>query len=178
MSRGQRLTWSASGGVRDTQWAGECRSAAGVAVLVLAALLAVDALADSFTLPRAVCWAGLALLAFVILLPARVSARPGLLRVRGVLVVRSVRTDSLLSVGWSPLAVSQRLLLRDAQGASVEIDPEVLVRNPALWQRVHADIRASFERDTQVGGEDAFRRLAERIDGETALLVFKASGLG
>lgn len=184
---GRRITRPATGAraghaglpgplAEDIHWAGERRSAIGVASLLLAALLALDAGAGRLDLIRGALWSGLAVLVFVILLPPRVSARPGLLTTRGLLVTDTVRTDSLVSIRWSD-GVSQRMILRDTEGSRVEIDPAVLVRNPAMWRRLDTDTRASIKRGTLLCGATALRQLAGRIDRETAHTVFKVSGL-
>ncbi|MFD7027396.1 hypothetical protein ACFWAR_05085 [Streptomyces sp. NPDC059917] len=161
---------------RDIHWAGERRSAIGAALLFGTALFALDAGFGRLDVIRGVVWTGLAVLLFVILLPPRVSTRPGLLTARGLLLERSVRTDSLVAVRWSD-GVSQRMVLRDTEGSRVEIDPTVLVRNPALWRRLDADTRASLSRGTLLCGATALHELAERIDRETAQRVFQVSGL-
>ncbi|MFJ3922729.1 hypothetical protein [Streptomyces sp. NPDC090022] len=161
----------------DQGWASERRTALGAAGLLLAAILTVDAGAGLLTPARAALWAGLAALAFVILLPSRVSAGPGRLAVRGLLTERQVRTDALVSVRWMD-GVAQRMVLRDADGHRVEIDPEVFVRNPAMWRRVDEDTRGCVERGTLLCGATAMRQLAARIDRRTARSVFQVSGLG
>lgn len=182
---GRRFAQSATGAhaaeprgpiARDIHWADERRSAIGIASLLYSALLAMDAGFGELDATRGVLWTGLAALLFVILLPSRVSVGPGLLSARGLLVEHTVRTDSLVSVRWSD-GVAQRMILRDTEGSRVEIDPTVLVRNPAMWRRVDTDTRTSIQRGTLLCGETALRRLAQRIDRETALTVFKASGL-
>ncbi|MFJ9769100.1 hypothetical protein ACIRUY_35395 [Streptomyces erythrochromogenes] len=161
---------------QDTHWAGERNAAIGAAFLLFIALCALDACAGRLGLTRGALWAGLAVLLFVVLLPPRVSTRPGELSTRGLLVERSVRTDALVSVRWSD-GVSERMTLRDTDGNRVEIDPAVLVRNPAMWQRVDTDTRTSIQRGTLRYGATALRRLAARIDRETARTVFKVSGV-
>ncbi|MGO4459475.1 hypothetical protein AB4039_19585 [Streptomyces sp. M-16] len=160
----------------DVHWAGERRSALGVASLLFAALLVMDAGFGRLDVVRGALWTGLAGLVFVILRPPRVCVRPGLLSVRGLLVTDTVRTDSLVSVRWSH-GVAQRMILRDTDGSRAEIDPMVLVRNPAMWHRLDTDARTSTGRGTLRCGSGALRRLAERIDGETARAVFRVSGL-
>lgn len=160
----------------DIHWAGERRSAVGVAFLLCTALFAMDAGFGELDLVRGALWSGLAGLVFVILLPPRVSVRPGLLSARGLLVTRTVRTDSLVSVRWAD-GVAQRMILRDAEGSRVEIDPAVLVRNPAMWRRLDADSRTAIRRGTLLCGETALRELGQRIDRETARTVFTVSGL-
>jgi hypothetical protein len=89
---------------------------------------------------------------------------------------RGIRTDLLVSMRAAD-GVCQRLLLRDVFGARVEIDPRVLVDNPALWHRLDEDARKSAASGCLRCGASALRRLAERMDGETALTVFRISGL-
>ncbi|MFD9409848.1 hypothetical protein ACFWBN_22935 [Streptomyces sp. NPDC059989] len=160
----------------DIHWAGERRSAIGVGFLLFTALFAMDAGFGGLDVTRGVLWTGLAGLVFVILLPPRVSVGPGLLSARGLLLTDTVRTDCLVSVRWSD-GVAQRMVLRDAEGGQVEIDPTVLIRNPAMWRRLDTDTRTSIRRGTLLCGATALRQLAERIDRETAHTVFKVSGL-
>ncbi|MEU3407817.1 hypothetical protein ABZ766_28270 [Streptomyces sp. NPDC006670] len=161
---------------QDIHWTGELRSATGVALLLGTALFTMDAGFGKLDVARGALWTGLAALLLAILLPPRVSVRPGLLSARGLLVGHSVRTDSLVSVRWFD-GVSQRLVLRDTEGNRVEIDPTVLVRNPGMWRRLDTDIRTSVQRGTLLCGASAFRQLAERVDRETAHTVFRVSGL-
>ncbi|MET8751275.1 hypothetical protein ABZW32_14415 [Streptomyces sp. NPDC004667] len=161
----------------DVHWAGERRSAWAVALLLFGALLTMDAGFGRLDVVRGALWAGLGGLVFAIMRPPRVCVRPGLLSVRGLLVTDTVRTDSLVSVRW-PDGVAQRMILRDTDGSRAEIDPMVLVRNPAMWHRLDTDARTSAGRGTLRCGATALRRLTERIDGETARAVFRVSGLG
>lgn len=154
----------------------ERRSAIGIASLLWSALLVLDAGVGRLDATRGALWTGLAVLVFVILLPARVSVGPGLLSARGLLAEHTIRTDSLVSVKWSD-GVAQRLVLHDTAGNRAEIDPTVLIRNPAMWHRLDTDTRTSIQRGTLRYGVTALGELAERIDRETALTVFKASGL-
>ncbi|MEU9700741.1 hypothetical protein [Streptomyces sp. NPDC047981] len=165
-----------AGEAQDDEWAGETRAAAGCAALLLALSLTIDAGTGSLSTVRAVLWIGVATLLFVILTPSRVSAAPGQLTVRGLWTRHTVRTDRLRSVRWSN-GVSQRLVLRDAEDNRAEIDPRVLVANPALWHRVAADARRSAAQGTLLCGATALDQLARRIDRETAETVFKVSGL-
>ncbi|MFB7742739.1 hypothetical protein ACWCWQ_08350 [Streptomyces sp. NPDC001571] len=183
---GQQITRSAAGPgtasprgaeavVYDTTWAGEARSAAGCSAVLLGLLLTVDALAGTLDLARGGLWGLLAGLLFAVLWPARVSAAPGRLVARGLLRRAEVRTDRLVSVRWSD-GVAQRLVLRDAEGNRVEIDPKVLVANPPLWHVLDRDARTSRDRKVLRCGETALRQLAARVDGETARAVFEVSG--
>ncbi|MEU8433236.1 hypothetical protein AB0F18_09995 [Streptomyces sp. NPDC029216] len=164
------------GFTHDTHWAGERRSAIGVAFLLFTALFTIDAGLGALDVTRGLLWTGLAGLVFVILVPSRVSVRPGLLSKRGVLVADTVHTDSLVSVRWCD-GVAQRMVLRDTEGSRVEIDPAVLIRNPAMWHRLDTDVRTSIRRGTLLSGAAALCELSERIDRETAHGVFKVSGL-
>ncbi|MFG3662458.1 hypothetical protein [Streptomyces sp. NPDC047706] len=87
-----------------------------------------------------------------------------------------MRTDLLVSVRC-PDGVAQRLVLRDAFGERVELDPQVLVNNPELWRRLDEDAHRSRACGSLLCGATALRRLSERIDRETAGIVFKLSGL-
>lgn len=125
---------------------------------------------------RGLLWTGLAGVVFVILVPSRVSVRPGLLSKSGVLVEETVRADSLISVRWYD-GVAQRMVLRDTEGSRVEIDPTVLIRNPAMWHLLDMDARTSIRGGTLLSGAAALRELSERINRGMAHGVFKVSGL-
>ncbi|MFJ4521438.1 hypothetical protein ACIP4Y_10890 [Streptomyces sp. NPDC088810] len=160
----------------DRSWAGEVRSAGRCAGALFALLLCVDRAGGSLTWGRAALWLLLALLLLLVLFPVRVSAGPGWLASRRLLRTRRVRTDLLAAV--SPLdGVTRRLVLHDTLGNRVEIDPEVLVRNPELWYRFDEGARASEAAGTLLCGTAALHRLARRVDRETARDVFRASGL-
>ncbi|MFD9794009.1 hypothetical protein ACFWXK_24020 [Streptomyces sp. NPDC059070] len=165
-----------SAAAHDRTWAGEARSACGCAGTLLGLLLLIDFGAGTLTPWRGVLWAGLAGLLLVVLWPVRVSAGPGLLTVRGLLRTRRVRTDRLVSVRWSD-GVSRRLVLRDADGGRAELDPRVLVANPPLWHVLDADARTSVARATLRCGETALRQVSARVERESALAVFRVSGL-
>lgn len=125
---------------------------------------------------RSLLWAALATTLFVVLVPPRVRAGAGWFSSRGLLRADTVRTDRLVSVRWSD-GVAQRLVLRDADGCRVEVDPRVFVANPALWHRLDQDTRTCVERGTLLCGATALRQLGERIDRRTARTVFQVSGL-
>lgn len=180
---GRRTTRAAAGEVQqrepathDVTWAGEARSAVGYATLLSTLLTLVDAAAGTLTYPRTALWLALGALLFAVLWPTRVTAVRGRLISRGLWRRREVHTDRLVSVRWSP-GVSQRLILRDADGNRAEVDPRVLKANPALWHVLDTDTRTSVERGLLCCGETALRQLAARVDGETARNVFKVSGL-
>lgn len=162
--------------VHDRQWAPDLYSAARCAAVLLGMLLLVDAVAGTLTWWRSALWISLALFLFLVLLPARVSAGEGWLASRRLLRTRRVRTDLLVAIRPRD-GVAQSLVLRDTLGARVEIDPEVLLRNPDLWHRLTEAAHTSETSGTLRSGTTALHQLTERIDRETALTVFRASGL-
>ncbi|GGS97210.1 hypothetical protein [Streptomyces chromofuscus] len=109
-------------------------------------------------------------------MPAPRLGRHRLARVALLLCTCVVRTDRLVSVRC-PDGVCRRLVLRDAFVDRVEIDPRVLVDNPALWHRLDEDAHRSVAHGELLCGATALRRVSERIDRETAWTVFKVSGL-
>ncbi|MGW7817654.1 hypothetical protein ACWGLF_05860 [Streptomyces puniciscabiei] len=58
--------------------------------------------------------------------------------------------------------VSQRLLLRDAFGVRVAIDPDVLVNNPGMWHRIEVGARKAAADGLLLRGQTAVRRLCPR----------------
>ncbi|KUM99258.1 hypothetical protein AQI95_40195 [Streptomyces yokosukanensis] len=173
--RGSRPA-GAVGAAHDRGWDGDVRAALGCAGVLLGLLLVADWAADSLTWWRGALWATLALLLLFVLFPVRVSAGVGWLAVRRLLVTRLVRTDLLTAV--RPLdGVAQRLILRDTLGNRVEIDPDVLIRNPNLWYLLDEGARVSEAAGTLLCGRTALRRLATRLDRETALGVFRVSDM-
>ncbi|MDI3422154.1 hypothetical protein [Streptomyces luteolus] len=162
--------------VHDPHWAAELRDAALCAGVLLALLTVADTAAGRLTLPRTALWTGLGVLLFVVLLPPRVTAGPGWVATRGLLRKRVVRTDALVSVRWVD-GVSRRLLLRDAHGARLELDPDVLIRDPELWRLFEQGTRLSTDRGLLLCGRTAVEQLSRRIDGETVRTVFRISGL-
>jgi len=166
-----------SGGTAyDRRWAGDLRSAIHCSAAILVLLVLIDWGAGHLTVVRGGLWVGLGVLLFVVLFPHRVTADAGWLASRGLLRERRVRTDLLVSVRVLD-GVSQRLRLRDVLGNLVEIDPQVLVNNPDLWHHLERDALRSAARGSLTCGETALRRISQRIDRETALTVFKVSGL-
>ncbi|MCC9156346.1 hypothetical protein LZP81_16055 [Streptomyces parvulus] len=181
MGRRDDARWAArarppAGTAHDTRWAGDRRGAVRCAVALLAALQLLDLAAGTAAPARSVLWAALALLLFAVLCPPRVTAGRGWLAARGLLREHRVRTDRLVSVRCVD-GVSQRLVLRDAFGGRVELDPATLVANPPLWYRLAEDTRLSVASGSLTRGGAALGRLAERVDRETARAVFEVSGL-
>ncbi|MET8243899.1 hypothetical protein ABZV31_05350 [Streptomyces sp. NPDC005202] len=160
----------------DRRWAGDVYSSIRYSAVLLALLLLIDWGSGSFTPWRGALWFVPAVLLFLVLFPQRVRVGEGWLESRSLLRERRVRTDLLVSVRCLD-GVSQRLVLRDAFGGRVEIDPQVLVNNPDLWYRLEEDTQKSAALGSLLCGATALRRLAQRIDRENALTVFKVSGL-
>ena len=165
-----------AGTAHDLRWARDVRDSVRCAGVLLALLLLLDWGTGRLTLGRCALWVALALLLFLALYPARVRAGTDWLSSRWLLRERRVRTDLLVSVRCLD-GLSQRLVLRDAFGGRVEIDPEVLVRNPQLWFRVEAAARKAVAEGTLLCGATALRRLSRRVEHETSQAVFRASGL-
>ncbi|MGW0211903.1 hypothetical protein ACWDZ8_41435 [Streptomyces sp. NPDC003233] len=152
------------------------RDASRCAGVLLTLLLLVDWVSGRSTLWRGLLWLALALLLFVVLFPARVSAGEDWPAARWLVRERRVRTDALVSVRCLD-GVSQRLVLRDAFGARVVIDPVALVNNPDLWHRFETGARKAAADGLLLCGQTALRHLSARMDREPALAVFRASGL-
>lgn len=165
-----------AGPAHDLRWARDVRDALRCAGVLLALLLLLDWGTGRLSPQRGALWTALALLLFLALCPARVRAGTDWLSSRWLLRERRVRTDLLVSVRCLD-GVAQRLVLRDAFGGRVEIDPDVLVRNPQVWLRVEAGARKAMAAGTLLCGQTALHRLSRRIDRETARAVFRTSGL-
>ncbi|MFF8904813.1 hypothetical protein [Streptomyces olivaceoviridis] len=160
----------------DLEWTRDVRSAARCAGVLLVLLFLIDWGSGRIAPWRAALWCALAGLLFVVLYPARFSAGGNWLASRRLLRVHRVRTDLLVSVRCLD-GISPRLLLRDALGGRVQIDPEVLVRNPRLWARLDEGARKAAGEGLLLCGATALRRIARRVDREAARAVFKASDL-
>ncbi|MDC0770918.1 hypothetical protein [Streptomyces sp. HD] len=165
-----------SDAAHDLRWARDVRDSVRCSGVLLALLLLLDWGTGRLTPWRCTLWLALGLLLFLVLYPARVSAGDGWLASRRLLREHRVRTDLLVSVRRLE-GMSERLVLRDAVGGRVEIDPDVLQRNPQLWFLVERGAQKSAAGSTLLCGATALRRLSRRIDSETAHAVFRASGL-
>lgn len=165
--------WTRTG---DRHWRGGARLATGCAALFGAMSLLVDWDAGSLSPQRALLWLGLSATLFTVLLPARVTAGTGWLAVRGPWRRQLVRTDALTTVRRYD-GVSSRLVLRDAYGHRLELDPRILAANPLIWHELDTGVRRSVERGTLLRGGDILDRLGHGIDEETARAVLRASGL-
>ncbi|MFD4508186.1 hypothetical protein [Streptomyces sp. NPDC058457] len=158
------------------EWVQELWATVRCAGVLLALVLLVDWGSGRLTLWRAASWFALAGLLFVVLYPARVSAGGNWLASRRLVREHRVRTDLLVSVRCLD-GISQRILLRDALGGRVEIDPEVLVRHPQLWLRLDQGARRAAADGLLRCGATVLGRISRRVDHENAQAVFKASGL-
>ncbi|WP_405743550.1 hypothetical protein OG422_16690 [Streptomyces sp. NBC_01525] len=159
----------------DDDWPAALREAVVSGVLLLGALVALDAAAGSLDALRGGLWAALAAALFGLLLPPRVTAGQGWLAARGPLRRRTVRTDRLVSVRWSE-GIAQRLVLRDDAGRRVVLDPRVLLANPALWHLFATGARTAQESGVLLCGATALRQLTERAEERTARTLLTGSG--
>ncbi|NEB77141.1 hypothetical protein G3I40_18225 [Streptomyces sp. SID14478] len=162
--------------VVDRNWARELRSALLCAALLLVLVLTIDAANSTLTPARTALWTGLSLLLHAVLHPARVTAGPGWLAVRGLGRRRHVCTDLLVSARRGE-GITPRLVLRDALGSRVELDPAVLTANPLLWHGLETGAARARASGLLVSGEDVLRGLGERMDRDAAQRIFEASGL-
>ncbi|MFJ3307877.1 hypothetical protein ACIPSA_33285 [Streptomyces sp. NPDC086549] len=160
----------------DRHWRGSARFAVSCALVFLGMTLLVDWDAGTLTPLRALLWITLSATAFAVLLPRRVTVGPGWLAVRGPVRRHTVRTDALVVVRQYG-DVSSHLVLRDAHGHRVEVDPRVLVANPLLWHELDTGVRRSMQRGTLREGTTVLERLGHEIDDSTALALLRASGL-
>ncbi|MFG2731213.1 hypothetical protein [Streptomyces canus] len=160
----------------DRHWRGSARFALSCTLIFCAMTLMVDWDADTLTPLRALLWITLSAAVFAVLLPHRVSAGPGWLAVRGPWRRRTVRTDALAGIRQYG-DVAPHLVLWDAYGHRLELDPRVLAANPLIWHELDTGVRRSIERGTLRQGADVLQHLGHRIDDETAQAVLRASGL-
>ncbi|MCX4641627.1 MULTISPECIES: hypothetical protein [unclassified Streptomyces] len=160
----------------DRHWRGNARFALGCALVVCGMALLIDWDAGTLTTLRAGMWLTLTATVFAVLLPPRITAGDGWLAVHGLARRRRVRTDALVSVRQYG-GVTAHLVLRDAYGHWLELDPRVLVANPLLWHELDTGAHRSRERGTLRHGSDVLRQLSEQIDDRTAREVLSASGL-
>ncbi len=162
--------------VTDRRWGADLRAAVFCSLALLVLIVLVDLGAGTLSALRVTLWAALAVLLYVILHPARVTAGPGWLAVRGPLRQRHVCTNLLTSVHVSR-TVAARLVLCDSLGHRVEFDPRVLAENPLLLHRLDAGARAARASGLLRCGVTDLARLTARLDGTCAKGVFEASGL-
>ncbi|MFG2942477.1 hypothetical protein [Streptomyces sp. NPDC048282] len=160
----------------DRTWRGSARLAVGAALGFGGLTFLVDWDAGTLSPARALLWITLSAVILSMLLPARVTAGPGWLAVRGPFRRRTVRTDSLVYVGQYG-DVSAHLVLRDSHGSRLELDPGVLHANPLLWHELDTGVRRSQERGTLRRGAEVLAQLGHEIDDANARAVLEASGL-
>ncbi|MBB4892567.1 hypothetical protein FHS39_001578 [Streptomyces olivoverticillatus] len=157
---GEVLAW-------DRGWHREARTAWGYGAALAAVLLTADQARGGLDWMRGCCWVAIGAALVAVLRPDRVTAGDGWLAVRGLLRERRVRTDLLTQLRRAD-GVAPRLVLRDAGGGRVELDPRVLVANPLLWHQLDAGTRRSRERGLLREGAVPLAALARRIDDEGA----------
>ncbi|MEU6379318.1 hypothetical protein [Streptomyces sp. NPDC046909] len=162
--------------IHDRYWAREFRGAILSAALLFGALVLLDWSVARLTGMRASWWAALAMLLLIVLTPPRVSACHGELEARGLVLHHRVRVDRLVTVRVSE-GVTPRLLLTDAFGGRLLLDPRVLVANPVLWHQLDQGARQSVERGTLRSGMPVLERLGRRIDGEVCRGILRRSGM-
>ncbi|MCQ4081227.1 hypothetical protein NGB36_11605 [Streptomyces sp. RB6PN25] len=160
----------------DRWWAVGARWAVYGAVVFLGLTTLFDWGSGGLTGLRIGLWATLGAMVFAVALPPRVTAGEGWLAVRTFVRTNQVRTDALVEVRRSG-AIAMRLVLTDAYGGCVEVDPRILIDNPLLWHLLDAGARRSIERGTLLSGSAVLKELDERISGEAARAVFTASGM-
>ncbi|MFF7970774.1 hypothetical protein [Streptomyces sp. NPDC007905] len=160
----------------DRHWRGKARLALNCALAFFALCLLVDWDAGSLTPLRALLWAALSARVFIVLLPHRVTAGPGWIAVCTPWRRHVVRTDALVAVRQYE-GPSGGLVLRDAHGDRLELDPRVLAASPLLWHELETGTHRSLERGTLRHGADVVARLGHHIDDESARAVLRASGL-
>ncbi|MFD8208702.1 hypothetical protein ACFV2S_20200 [Streptomyces sp. NPDC059695] len=162
--------------VQDREWAGHAGAATGCAGLLLAVSLTVDVCDGGLHLPATLLWIALAVILFMVLLPAKVVAAPGSLTVRTLWTRTTVRTDRLVVLRW-PDGIERSLVLTDAEGAVARVELRVLLANPPLWLLLDDDARTSCENGTLRDGVRDLHRLERRVERDTAHSVFTVSGL-
>ena len=160
---------------QDNTWPSRLRTASTVASSALTLTLLLDALVGTLSLPRALAWITLAALLFTVLLPPHVTAGDGRLAVRGLLRTQGVRTHHLVSVRIEG-AVDRHILLRDAFGGRVTLDPAVLIANPFLWHHLDTGARRSHAAGL-LSDRTALRALADAIDGAGTRTLLEHAGL-
>ncbi len=136
----------------------------------------LDWASGGLTVGRADLWALLAVVAFTVLRPPRVTAGGDWLTVRGLVRVRRVRTDALAAV-WQDGRIATRLHLRDIYGHGVTLDMGALAADPLLWHALDTGARRSLERGTLRHGTQILRLLGRSLDDTATRGILGASGL-
>jgi hypothetical protein len=128
--------------VTDARWGASARFAVRGALVCAVLFLGTDLVAGGVTPARAALAVGAACALGLVLWPTRVTAGPGSLEVRWLWSVRRVRTDRRVLLRQVPGRV-ERMQVRDADGARVELDTEALVGTPGLWLLLDLGVDAS-----------------------------------
>ncbi|MER5489882.1 hypothetical protein [Streptomyces sp. NPDC002490] len=160
----------------DRRWTSDRRDAVCCALALLALVGLVDVGNGSLTPARAALWALLALLLYGVLHPSRVTAGPGWLAVRGLWRTRRVATDLLVSVRHGD-GLQPRLVLRDALGNRLEVDPKVLSDNPLIWHRLDTGARHARANGLLRTGTTVLQGMGKQWDATEARAVFEVSHL-
>ncbi|MGW6457345.1 hypothetical protein ACWF94_15730 [Streptomyces sp. NPDC055078] len=160
----------------DRRWMVDLWAAVFCALSLLVLLHTVDLAAATLTAVRSALWTGLSLTLFAVLFPPRVSVGRDWLSVRGLLGERRVSTDLLTQVARRD-GIAQRIVLKDARGRRVEVDPLTLAANPLLWHELDTGARRARERGYLRTGSAILQSLSDRIESDTARGVFEASDL-
>ncbi|MFJ4790889.1 hypothetical protein [Streptomyces sp. NPDC088794] len=144
--------------------------------LLLGALVLIDWRHSGFSGVRLVWWAALGVQFTIILLPPRVAAVDNSHVARGLFIRRRMCTARLVAVRMVD-GVTQRLVLSDASGGRLELNPRVQVANPLLWHHLEQGARHSLEQGTLLYGMPVVESMARRIDGEACRGILRASDL-
>ncbi|WKK22060.1 hypothetical protein QZH56_25060 [Streptomyces olivoreticuli] len=160
----------------DRNWRREARAAWYSGVALTGALTLIDLARGALDGFRGGCWVALGALLLAVLMPQRVTAGEGWLATRGLLRERRVRTDLLTQVRRSD-GITPRLILRDAGGARVELDPAVLVDNPLLWHHLDTGARRARTVGLLREGATPLACVARRVDDEVARELLREAGL-
>ncbi len=175
-ARGEGVYVGAAETVIDRNWVADVRAAVLCSLGLLVLVILLDLANGTLGRARLALWAGLSVLLYVVLHPARVTAGPGWLAVRGLVRRRHVCTGLLTAVRHNE-GVADRLVLCDSLGNRVELDPQVLVDNPLLLHRLDRGARDAREAGLLRTGCAELHRLTARVDGAAARGVFEASDL-
>ncbi|MEU4212658.1 hypothetical protein AB0F13_22120 [Streptomyces sp. NPDC026206] len=160
----------------DRGWRREARAAWWCGLALGGVLVLADLARGSLDWPRGCAWSALGAALVAVLRPARITAGENWLAARGLLREHRVRTDLLTQVRRAD-GVAPRLVLRDAGGNRVELDPAVLAANPLLWHRLDTGARRARAHGLLREGALPLAALAARIDDEGARRLLKKAAL-
>ncbi|MFE3325023.1 hypothetical protein [Streptomyces sp. NPDC059176] len=164
-------------GAEDRSRTADLRTALLCAGGLLALLHLVDLGNGTLRPLRSAVWCVLAVALYAVLHPPRVTAGRDWLAVRGLFLEHRVCTDLLVQVIHRDGPVTKRIVLRDALGNRVELDPAVLLANPVLWHAVDRGARSAEASGLLRTGADVLRSIARLIERDGAEAVFRASGV-